>query len=75
MAEELAFHQGFGDAAAVDRDERLIPALAFLVDRPGDQFFSRTAFARDEHIGLGPGNLSDQAVDVLHGRAAADDHS
>jgi len=75
VAEELAFHQGFGDPAAVDGDKGTIAAIAFLVDRPGDQLFAGAAFPGNEHVGLGLGQLRDHLIDMLHGRAVADDHS
>ena len=74
MAEELALDEFGGDGGAVDRDERVISALALLVDRPRDQLLAGPALAGDEDIGLGPRHLPDHLVDVLHRRAVADDH-
>src|SRR3954468_1423427 len=52
MTEQFAFHQRFGDRAAVDGDERAGLAAAAVVNRPGGDFFAGAAFAEDHDRGL-----------------------
>lgn len=49
VAEQFAFHQRFRKRAAVDRDERLILAMAQIVYVAGNQFFPCSGFTDDEH--------------------------
>src|SRR5205823_2086121 len=48
VTEELRLHQGLWDRAAVDRDERPVPAGALRVDGAGDELLAGAALARDE---------------------------
>ena len=73
MTEELAFHQGFGNTAAVDRNKGLVGPVAEFVDRLGDQLFAGAALAGNQDIGAGFGHLAHHLVDVLHARAVAYD--
>ncbi len=48
VAEQLALDERVGDGAAVDRDERAIPARAPRVQRARDELLTGPALARDE---------------------------
>ena len=73
VAEEFAFEQAFAEGAAVDADERPVAALAELVDRVGDQLLAGARFAQQQHRRAAPRDLAREAIDLLHGRAGADD--
>ena len=47
VAEELALEQRLGDRGAVDRDERLVGALAVLVEGAGDQLLAGARSRRE----------------------------
>jgi len=47
VAEEFAFEKIFGNGSAVNREKRFIAAAAVMLDRAGDQFLARAAFAGD----------------------------
>src|SRR5262249_7059932 len=49
VAEELALDQPRRDGAAVDLDQRAIPATAPGMDGPRDQLLAGASLARDEH--------------------------
>ena len=73
VAEQLGFEERLGECAAIDGDEGLFGARAILVDGARDEFFSRAAFAGDEHAaGLWRDGLN-QVEDLAHLRAGADD--
>src|SRR5256885_16858788 len=77
VTEELRLHQGLWDRAAVDRDERPVPAGALRVDGAGDELLAGAALARDEHGGQAVGGLPDGLGDLwplaapAHGGGAA----
>ena len=73
VPEQLAFQQIFRDRRAVDRQERQLAAAAVMVNRSGDQFFSRAAFTGDQGGRVGGGQLADQLENILHRVAAAHD--
>ena len=74
VAEEFGFHQGFGDGGAVDGDEGLFVADAFVVDGLGDEILAGAAFALDENCGgLAGGDLLDEVHQLRHFRRDADD--
>jgi hypothetical protein len=68
VAEELALEQGLGDGGAIHRQERLIPAPAVVVDRPGHHLFPGAALPPQEDGHFGGRHLADHLVDLLHGR-------
>ncbi len=72
MAEEFAFQQALGNAAAIDGHQRRIAALAAGVDRPGDKLLAGPALAEHQHGGLGLGDVVDQLQHLSHGRALTD---
>ncbi|MNG18875.1 hypothetical protein D3C84_1029790 [compost metagenome] len=49
VAEQFAFDQAFGNSGAVQRHERVITALAGLVQLTGEHFLAGTGFALDQH--------------------------
>ena len=57
VAEELALDERGRNRRAVDLDERLVPAPAGGVDRPGDQLLAGAGFAQDQHRRVGAGHL------------------
>ena len=73
VAEQLALQQRLGNGGAVDGDERLVGAVAVLVEGAGDEFLAGAGLAADQHRDRGGGHPADFLVDVLHGAAAADE--
>jgi len=53
MAEELAFEQVVGQGADRDGHERLVPALAVIVDAAGDDLLAGPGLAVDHHRSVG----------------------
>ncbi len=43
------------------------------MDGPGNEFFSRTAFAWNQYIGFGGADLQDPIIDGLHAGGIAND--
>ncbi len=72
VAEEFALEQVFGDGAAVDGDEGVLPPLAVVMDRLGDQFLAGAAFAGHQDVDPAAGDFLDEVVDPLHRLAFAD---
>ncbi len=66
VAEEFALQQGFGQGAAVDRNEALGGPVAALVDGPGDEFLAGAALAGNQDRGPGLGHPFHQGQDILH---------
>ena len=66
MTEKFRFQKGFRNGGAVDFDERALLPGAVKVDGAGDQFLSRSRFARDEHGGIGGGDLGDGFQETGH---------
>jgi hypothetical protein len=58
VAEQLAFHQGFGERAAVDCDEGLVAPLAQVVDVPRHQFFAGATLANAIHRACRPSRMN-----------------
>ena len=73
VPEEFALQQGLRNRRAVHRDERLLGAIAVLIDRPGDQFFPGAGLPADEHGHGRGGDAADLLVNFLHRAAIADD--
>ena len=72
MAEQFALEQVFGNGAAIDRDESLVPAARFRVQRLGSHFLARPAFAGDEDARARIGDLFDRAEHGAHDGRLAD---
>src|SRR5204862_76531 len=62
VAEELALEEVLGDGAAVDADERLLPALPPVVDGARDDLLAGPALAGDEHRHVGVLDAIDERV-------------
>ncbi len=71
MAEQLGLEQRFGDARAVDGNERPLRARALRMDGGGDQLFADAAFARDQHLRIGARDARDFLAQLVHRRAFA----
>ena len=56
--EQLGLDQPFGDRAAVDDDERLVPAAAERVDEIREQLLPDAALTFEEYGDVGAGNLA-----------------
>src|SRR5215212_7119237 len=61
------------DRAAIDRDHRLAAAWGRGVDRLGDHFLARSAFALDQDGDPGPGGLGGDRQRRTEARRRADD--
>ena len=73
VAEELGFEKRFGNGAAVDRDEAVLPARAAVMDGPCDDFLPRPRFTRDEYGAARAGDRFEQLEEPRHRAALADD--
>ena len=67
MAEELVFHEVFGNGAAVYGNEGLVASRAELVDEPCQKTFSRARFSGDDDVGIAPGGGDDILHELLYG--------
>ncbi len=72
MTEDLALEQRLRNGRAVDGDEGLVAPRAHLVKRARYHFLAGAAFSGDENGNAARRGLSDEPVDVLHDRRAAD---
>ena len=73
MAEQFTFEQGLGDRGAVDRDERLLRAVAHAVDGMCQHLLAGAALAEQQNRDVGGRDLLDRAQDAGHLRARCDD--
>ena len=73
VPEKLAFEQRLGDGSAVDRHEKFLAATAIVMNGAGDEFFARSALARDHHRGLAMRDAADHLENLLHRLRLADD--
>ena len=73
VAEQLVFENTFAQPGAVECDQTLLSPATVQVNRPGDQFLTRSTLAGDEHGHIALRHLPGGADDVLHGGAFADD--
>ncbi len=73
MAEELALHELARDGGHVQGDERPVPALAVVVQRPRHQFLARAGLAIDHDRQIRAHEARQHAVDLLHRGRAADE--
>ncbi len=53
MTKQFTFYQFAGNGCAVYFYQRTFGAVAFVMDPPGHQFFTRPVFAGDQHAGIG----------------------
>src|SRR4029077_6125324 len=53
MPKKLAFQQPGGNGGACQFDKGAIPTRAPVVDRSGDQLFSRTRLSQNQYTGIG----------------------
>ena len=70
VAEQLAFQQLGRDGAAVDGDERPLPARAGVVDGAGRELLAGARLAEDQHAGIVRGDLADQARHIANAPAS-----
>ena len=66
MPEQLALLEVLGNGPAVDHNEGAVFSAASMVDRPGDQLLTCSAFPKDEDHAPRGGPLLDLAKDLLH---------
>ena len=71
VAEQFAFEQLLGNRRTVHRQKRLRAAMAVMINRAGDEFLARAAFAGDERGGIRARHLADEFEHLLHWLAAA----
>ena len=71
MPKKLGLKQGLRDAAAVDGNKRTVQTCALRVDQLGDDFFTDTSLAKDEHLGFSSGSCLDVAAQLNEGWALA----
>src|SRR5512145_721205 len=71
VTEELAAQQRFGEPGAVHGDEWLAFAMACRMDSAGDQLFSRTSLAIDQHRRIDSRDGANLLIDLLHRGALA----
>ncbi len=72
MTEQLAFEQSLGDRGAVDRHERLVLAVAGVVQAAGEQFLAGAAGAEQHDAHIGAGDALDHARHFQHFRRGRD---
>ena len=71
VAEKLAFHQVFGNRAAVDGDKGAVGARREFVDAAGGLFLTRTGFAGDVDGHDAVGEAADEVAHFDHLRRHA----
>ena len=73
VAEQLALQDVLAEGRAVQRDERLVPPRAVVVQGLGHELLARAALARDQDRGRGRRDLAEPGDDRVHLRRVADD--
>ena len=73
VAEQFAFQEGFRNGGAIDADVIVRAPLAQAVQRAGDEFLARAAFAQDQDPRVGGGDGLDQLPQIVHARRFAHD--
>jgi len=72
VAEQLALEQIFGDGCAVNGYKITVFAKRFVVQGACHQLLARTAFAGDQHRGVGISDERNQITNRRSGLAASD---
>ena len=72
MTEQFAFEQLGRDRTAIDRHKRRLPALGVIVQIARDDFFASAGFTKDQHAGLGVGDLLHHLPHMLDGTTGPD---
>ena len=67
MTEKFALDKPFRQGTAVDGNNRGIAASAVRMDSPGNEFFARTTFPKNDDRGFTLGSLSDDFIYLFHG--------
>src|SRR5690606_14789546 len=65
VTEQLAFQQLGRNGAAIDRDERPLPARARIVNRTRDQLLARARLAENQHARIVGGDLTNEPSNLL----------
>ena len=73
MAEQFAFQKRFGNRGAIDADVMRRASLAQTVERAGDEFLARAAFAENQNARVGGRDGLNQFFQLPHFRRFADD--
>src|SRR5262249_50624702 len=73
VTEQLTLEQCRWKRGAVERDERLVPRRAVVVDRARDELLAGAGLAANEHVGAHRGGLADELVRGQHRRIPADE--
>src|SRR5213594_370725 len=73
VAEQIGLDERLGDGGRVDGDEGPVTPRALMVDGPRDQLLAGSALAGDQDGGRRPGDLRDQAVELLDRGMPTDD--
>ena len=72
MAEQFTFQQVLGDGRAVHGDERLVAAIALVMDQLADHFLAGAVFTQHHHGQIGGGHPLHGGAERLDGRTLAD---
>src|SRR4030095_11393520 len=73
VTEQLRLEQRLGDGATVDGHERARLSRAVRMDGLGEEFFTCSALALDEHRRIRLRHARDDGEDLAHGRRGAQD--
>ncbi|MNQ39223.1 hypothetical protein D3C85_528270 [compost metagenome] len=73
VAEKFAFDDAFWQGAAVDRDQRAMPAAAEAMQGGGDDFLAGARLPLHQHIDIGVCNVAQGLFDALHGGSGTDE--
>ena len=71
VSEQFTFEETFGNAGAVDRNERLLISAAAAMQGMGNKLLSGSRFPGDKHGGLGIGQPGEQVEHAVHRWAVA----
>src|SRR6185312_15697793 len=72
MTEEFALDQRFRERRAIYIDEGSSHTGTGVMQRSSNQFFTGTAFARNQHGSIARSSLADQIANLRHGGRASD---
>jgi hypothetical protein len=73
VAEQLRFHQSFGNRGGVERDEALIGARRVVVNGARHELLARPGLAMDQHCAVHGRHHLEGLEELLHRAVAADD--